>query len=90
MYSVTDAAILTWTTTDTLQVGYGYKFKILAYNLYGDGVLSTATVDIICAGEPSQPTALTLISSTASVISFQWTAPFDGGSVITSYNVMWD
>ena len=89
-HTVTDPTVFSWTTTATLQVGYGYKFKIRAYNLYGDGVLSAATAEIISAAEPSQPTGLTLISSSSTSISFSWTAPFDGGSAITGYKLVWD
>ena len=73
-----------------LQQGTTYEFKILAFNVYGDGPLSDVPVAITPAAEPDAPTNLILESADSSQITFSWTEPYDGGKAITDYKIFWD
>ena len=76
--------------TTVVSQGTTYEFKILAFNIYGDGILSEPAVIITPAAAPDAPTALTLVSADSSQITFSWTPPYDGGKPITDYKLFWD
>jgi len=86
--TVSDPTVLFYKTTDVDQ-GTPYNFKVLAYNVHGDGVLSDAFA-ITPAAVPDEPTLLVLESADTTQITFSWTAPYDGGLPITDYYIYWD
>ena len=69
--------------------GKNYNFKVLAFNIYGDGPLSDPVM-ITPAAEPNAPTNLVLVSQSTLQIQFSWTTPYDGGKAITDYKVYYD
>jgi hypothetical protein len=44
----------------------------------------------MAASEPSAPDTFTTVSQSATAITISWTAPDDGGTAITDYQVDWD
>lgn len=68
--------------------GVSYSFTVKAVNALGESIASnvaTATPRTV----PSAPTSLAAAAANASAI-LSWTAPFDGGSSITNYNIYRD
>jgi hypothetical protein len=66
-----------------LTAGVAYKFKVEAQNEFGYSEMSEE-VEILCATHPEKP-----LPPTATIIDdyviFDWTAPEDNGTPITSY-----
>jgi len=87
--TLTNGSQVTYFTAQTLVQGKAYKFRITPKNIYGDGPVS-AELSITPAAVPNAPTALTIMESSVTKIKFQWTAPYDGGLSIDTYNVFWD
>lgn len=79
-------------TTADLTDGSLYKFKVMAHNVVGSGLLSSS-IDIYAATKPNPPAAPTMVSQEKTAITIAWTAlnvADNGGSPITDYSVYWD
>ena len=83
----------TWTsgpltcTVTGLTNGDSYSFSITATNSLGTGVASTASNAVVPAvTAPSAPTGLVATPGNTTA-ALTWTAPSNGGSAITGYNV---
>ena len=85
---VSSTSTLSYENTDVTP-GLVYKFKVLAFNVVGDGSLSSA-VTIKAAQQPDAPAMPTLISQGPSSITISWTAPDNQYDTITDYKVYWD
>jgi len=93
-YTVTDPAGDSCTGTDptdsctvrSLTNGTPYTFTVTATNSTGTGPASFASPSVTPAVLPGAPSAVTATQGNASV-SLSWTAPSNGGSLITSYTV---
>lgn len=66
--------------------GTSYKFKVQARNDFGLSGYSVA-VTILAAQTPNQPDAPVTSVSTSNIV-ISWTAPYDNGSPILSYDVL--
>mmetsp|Transcript_33983 Transcript_33983/g.25072 ORF Transcript_33983/g.25072 Transcript_33983/m.25072 type:complete len:122 (-) Transcript_33983:157-522(-) len=81
------------TSPYSLAVGQAIQAEVAAYNINGWSDFSDAnSVGINAQGAPS---AITVFASDASQtdesqIEVHWSAPSNGGSAITSYNLQWD
>ena len=74
--------------SDALRGDMTYSYRVSARNLIGlsaPAESGTATTPIIVPAAPGSPTAVA--STTDLEITLSWTAPDDGGSAITSYNI---
>lgn len=79
-------AALTYTAL-TLLPSNSYHFKVMARNAEGYGPQSASSGAILAARIPDAPLApSSLLERTFMKIS--WTAPYNGGSNITSYQIM--
>jgi hypothetical protein len=67
-----------------LVAGVQYSFAVAAYN---DVTVSDKSniVQIIAAEIPDQPDPVVRTSSAVTAVTFDWVAPYDGGSPITGY-----
>jgi len=74
-----------YTTTQTLTPGAYYTFIVEARNSVGYSLPSN-TFTILAAQPPDTPIAPTTLRSGSSIIT-NWTAPYNGGTAITSYQV---
>lgn len=73
--------------TSNIQTGTTYQFSVLAANVHGPGPLGTA-LSVVAAGLPGVPTSLQAVSTSATSLTFSWTAPTDtGGVAIDDYEV---
>lgn len=92
-YELLESGVLTaaYTTTVSLQTDSLYKFKVQARNAVGISDFSSELV-VRAARIPDVPTDVTTTADKIDVIMsrifFTWTAPYDGGSAITSYTVL--
>ena len=90
-----------WTETDDTSPNTGttatitglgnareYEVQVRAGNSVGDGPWSTSGSATTAAGRPDAPAAPTLTPGT-SRLAVAWTAPHDGGSTITGYDVQY-
>ena len=68
-----------------LQSGVDYYFKVKATNTYGDSPESGQSNTITATTVPATPAAPTASSPSAGYDNISWTAPANGGSVITNY-----
>ena len=69
--------------------GTYYKFAIKAKNVVGDSGLSNET-SLIAATVPSKPSAMSLVSQSATAITFSWTADTNtGGTPLTLFKLKW-
>jgi hypothetical protein len=93
-YKLNSDASYTLATTasaiDSYQVtgltpGLVYNFKVAAYNASGE--TSSSVESIAPYTVPDQPAAPTLSNYTTTSIELSWTAPTDGGSAITGYQI---
>jgi hypothetical protein len=76
----------TYTTVTPLVTGTTYQFMVQARNTVGLGAYSS-TVNVLLAQVPDQPTnVMTELEGDSFVVS--WTAPSDGGSAITAYQIL--
>jgi len=68
--------------------GTPYFYEVTAVNAIGEGARSSETTatPVAPATDPSAPTSLVATSGTG-VINLSWTAPSNGGSAITGYNI---
>lgn len=87
-YSVIALNVATTSYTVTgLTQGTSYKFKVDARNEKGYSA-SSAVVTILAAQIPDVPSAPTTSFNNANgQVTISWTAPDNGGSVITSYSI---
>jgi hypothetical protein len=72
-------------TATSLTSNKSYNFKVEARNVYGYSAVSSV-VTILSASIPSiitQPTTSVNVNN----VVITWTAPYNGGSPITSYNI---
>ncbi|GAB3443519.1 hypothetical protein GCM10027517_22100 [Phycicoccus ginsengisoli] len=79
----------TTATVTGLTNGTAYTFKVSATNAIGTGPQSSATSAVTPTGAataPSTPTGVTAKAGDGSA-TLTWTAPYNGGSAITSYTV---
>ena len=93
-YSANDGA--TWASVTTssspshtvtgLQNGYSYIFRVTAQNAAGAGSVSDDSQAVTPRTVPSTPAAPTAEARNASAL-VSWSAPSDGGSAITDYEV---
>jgi hypothetical protein len=73
-----------------ITTGATYQFAILAVNQHGSGPLGPV-LELLAAGEPGAPTALTAGARTSTSVTFTWTAPTDtGGVALTDYQIYWN
>ncbi len=81
-------------STDTVALvtgltnGTGYVFRVAAINDVGAGSFSASSDSVTPATTPDMPTAVSATAGDQSA-SVSWTAPADGGSPITSYDVQY-
>jgi len=86
-YSIIATGITTTSyTASSLTPDAIYVFKVTARNLVGLGPDSSEAT-IRAAAIPNVPAAPTTSMNTNVSVTISWTAPFNGGSVITSYTV---
>jgi hypothetical protein len=76
---------LSYTTTVGLSPSNSYKFRVYARNSVG--LSQAATVTVLCAQPPDTPAAPTTTINGANVV-VKWTAPYNGGSTISSYYIV--
>lgn len=69
--------------------GSTFNYQVSAVNAAGEGPLSSV-VGVILATVPEKPNAPTVTSTTQTSISILWTAPANGGSLITQYVIMYN
>ena len=82
---ISDAEFPSYTVTG-LTNGTSYEFQIRARNGVGVGDPTSTLTETPEARKPDAPTSLSASSgSTSGTIVLSWTAPDDGGSVITGY-----
>jgi hypothetical protein len=74
-----------YSTTVTLTPGAIYKFRVEARNSVGYSATSTA-FSILAAQPPTKPSAPVTTASEGNIV-VSWTAPYNGGSTITSYSI---
>lgn len=72
-----------------MSAGETYKFKIIAKNLVGESEASDEFA-IIAATVPVAPDLPIEVSASQTQITIRWTAPDNGGSFITSYDVYYN
>ncbi|MBA2558601.1 MAG: fibronectin type III domain-containing protein [Propionibacteriales bacterium] len=77
-------------TVSGLTNGTQYAFKVTARNAAGSGPASSQSNTVVPAPPATRPGAPTGISATAgnAQATVRWVAPADGGSAITSYEVL--
>jgi hypothetical protein len=85
---VSSTSTTSYENTD-VTAGLVYQFKVLAFNVVGDGSLSSA-VTIKAAQQPDAPAMPTLVSQGPNSITISWTAPDSQYDTITDYKVYWD
>jgi titin len=83
--SVTTSSSPSHTVTG-LQNGYSYIFRVTAQNAAGPGSVSAVSQAVTPRTVPVTPAAPTATPDNASAL-VSWSAPSDGGSVITDYEV---
>jgi hypothetical protein len=75
-------------TINVLSQGQTYQIKVEARNIYGYSAFSNV-VSILTAQVPAKPTVPTTTWSTPTdSVVVEWTAPDNGGSAITGYQVL--
>ena len=87
--SWTDLVANNTTTTYShtgLTAGTTRHYRVSAINSVGTGTASS-TANATAATVPGAPTGLTATASGSTRINLTWTAPSDGGSVITGYKI---
>lgn len=72
-------------TVEGLQSDTGYTFTVTASNTYGTGPASSASNSITATTVPATPSAPSASTPSAGVDRVTWSAPANGGSVITNY-----
>ena len=84
---VADTASTAVTYTDSgLTTGTTYYYKISAINQYGTGT-ATGVANALASDVPAQVTNLTATAQSGKEIDLAWTAPNNGGSAITGYQI---
>ena len=86
---VTAHDTLSLVITDQIVPGAEYTITVVAFNDVGGSIHSEPIV-IMAAAVPDPPLAVTLVSQSPTTIKISWTAPYDGGTDITNYKIMWD
>ncbi len=72
-------------TVTGLQSDTAYTFTVTATNAFGTSAPSSASNSITATTVPAKPAAPTATSPSAGIDRVTWTAPANGGSVITNY-----
>jgi hypothetical protein len=67
--------------------GLSYRFRIFSKNDIGDSPISDYSNSVIPTTFPEQPTGFSVLQGDAKFY-VQWIVPFNGGSAITSYNLI--
>ena len=81
-----NSTTLTYTVSSSIQVGYVYKFRYRAKNIFGWGSYSD-TLSLYAASVPNTISTVTTANSGTNVV-ISWTAPaYNGGSTVLSYRV---
>jgi hypothetical protein len=70
-------------------IGQTYKFKISAFNLYGEGPLSES-ITVIPARIPDAPTNVQMVMSNQIQIEITWQEAYNGGDDIVYWKIYWD
>jgi hypothetical protein len=83
---VSGAPPATSVTVSGLTNGTAYTFKVTASNAYGAGPASALSNAVTPAGPPAAPTNV-VATAHAQSAAVSWTAPNNGGSIITKYTV---
>jgi len=83
--SYTASAASSPITVTGLQSNTEYTFTVTATNAYGTSVASTASNSITSTTVPNKPGTPTASSPNADQDQISWSAPENGGSVITNY-----
>ena len=78
----------TGATVTGLSNGTAYRFHVAAVNVAGAGVFSEASGSVTPRTVPSRPAAPKAVAASKAV-TVSWTAPANGGSVITGYRVQY-
>ena len=74
-------------TATGLSAGVVYSFKVKSRNSVGLSLLSES-VEVLAAQIPDVPSSpTTSVNPDGMSVKIQWTAPYSGGSVITSYSI---
>jgi hypothetical protein len=85
---VTDLAQTEYIEASVL-MGEKYRFRIAAVNVHGEGPLSEP-LEVTVSSVPYKLEPANLMSADMSQVTIEWTAAFNGGTPITSYNIYWD
>jgi titin len=88
-YVLSTGNSLSHEVTTGLDVGEEYDFKVRARNDVGLSPFSAAS-RFMAAKLPAKPSAPTSSSADRTTIVVDWTAPYNGGTPITNYKVMWN
>ena len=86
----TDANTLSYVKTTGLTTGNLYKFKVSAANAIGESNQSEPALEVLAARVPGAPTDIESVTASSGHITFDWTAPYDGGSDINFYKIYWN
>ena len=96
VYNVTTASFveeitgLSPSSTSTIVTGLidgdSYDFTVSAVNADGEGPQSSPSSPVVATSTPNVPTGVTATAGNGQA-TVSWTAPFNGGSIITSYNI---
>lgn len=84
--SITQAGSGSVTVTG-LSYSTSYAFTVVATNEIGDSIASSVSNSISTPTVPSQPTVGTVTLLTITSVTIPFTAPYDGGTTITSFTV---
>ena len=76
-------------TVSGLTNGTPYVFAVAAVNDAGTGAFSAASAAVTPATTPGAVTNVTAVRDGDGSLAVTWTAPADGGSAITGYDVEW-
>ena len=84
----TSVGVVTQTVVNGLTNGTAYTFRVAAKNAIGTGAQSTGSIAVTPRTAPDAPTNVSATASGAGLATVSWSAPaFNGGSVITGYDV---
>jgi uncharacterized membrane protein (UPF0182 family) len=80
-------------TPYSLPWGSNIYAKVIAYNIYGDSLVSEPGYEAIILTTPDAPISFeeTILMRTENSITFTWSpGPADGGAPILDYNIYYD
>ena len=88
-YVLSTGNALTHEVLTGLDVGNLYDFKVRAKNDVGLSSFSPES-QFMAAKVPSKPATPTKASADRTSIQINWSAPYNGGTPITAYRIMWN